>query len=110
MLSQLRSTVMHLPRSRSGWWAVGLTTAFVGLFIINVLIFVPAAEGESSIDWVVALLPFYGILMMLCGLAGAVVGLIAILRSRDYSWMVWVTLLPGLFVILLIAGEFLFPH
>jgi hypothetical protein len=56
------------------------------------------------------ILPFYGIFMMLCGLAAGITGLVAIIRRHEHSWLVWLTLLPGSFVILFVAGEFLFPH
>jgi hypothetical protein len=56
------------------------------------------------------LLPFYGIFMMLCGLAAGVLGLIAVIRKHEHSWRVWLTILPGAFVLLFVLGEFLAPH
>ena len=46
---------------------------------------------------------------VLSGVAG-IVGLIAVLRQHEHSWPVWLTLLPGLFVLFLVLGEFLVPH
>jgi hypothetical protein len=56
------------------------------------------------------LLPFYGILMLLCGLVAGIVGGPAVIRQHERSWLVWLTLLPGLLVLLLLLGEFLYPH
>ena len=52
----------------------------------------------------------YGIFMMLCGLAPGVIGLIAVFRRHERSWMVWLTILPGAFVVFFLLGEFLVPH
>jgi len=60
--------------------------------------------------WGEELLPFYGILMLSCGLAAGIVGLMAIIRRGERSFLVWLSLLPALFVLLLILGEFLVPH
>jgi len=64
----------------------------------------------EDVSWRQTILPFYGILMMLCGLATFVVGLIAIIRSYERSWLVWLTLLPGASALLFVLGELLVPH
>jgi hypothetical protein len=55
-------------------------------------------------------LPFYGIAMLSCGLAAGIVGLIAVIRRQERSWLVWLTMLPGLMVVAFVLGEFLVPH
>jgi len=45
--------------------------------------------------------------MLLCGLAGGVVGLIAMIRQRERSSLVWLAILVGLFVFIIILNEFL---
>lgn len=42
--------------------------------------------------------------MMLCGLAAGVVGLVAVIRQRELSWLVWLT------AFFMLLGEFLLPH
>jgi len=95
------------PTTRPGWWSVGLMVAFVALMIINGTVFMRLPE---QVSWRQALLPFYGIGMMTCGLASGVVALIALARRGERSWLVWLPCLAGLFVIVFILGEFLFPH
>jgi hypothetical protein len=46
----------------------------------------------------------------LWGFATSVAGLIAILRQQERSWLVWLTLLPGVFLLVFLLGEFLLPH
>jgi hypothetical protein len=95
------------PGTRLGWWAVGLGAAFVVLWIINSTVFMPTTE---LIPWRQVVLPFYGVFTMLCGFAAGIVGLIALIWRHERSWLVWLTLLPGLFVLVFVLGEFLVPH
>ena len=66
--------------------------------------------SESDAPWRHVFLPYYGIGMLLCGLAAGIVGLIAIVRRGERSWLVWLSVLPGLLVSFFILGEFLAPH
>ena len=77
---------------RSGWWAIGLAGASI------VLIFA----------W--SILPGGAILGFLCGIAGGVLALIAIIRQHERSWIVFLSLLPLFWVLVFILGEFLVPH
>lgn len=97
----------EMPHTKLGWWAVWLGVAFVVLFLINSFVFMPSS---SDAPWRQVILPFYGIFMLLCGLASGVVGLIAVIRQQERSWAVLLTLLPGLWVLFMLVGEFLFPH
>lgn len=94
------------PVTRLGWWSVGLGVTFLLLWNITSTVFMPASV---VVPWRHLILPFYGIFMLLCGLAAGVLGLVAVLR-RERSWLVWLTLLPGLFVLFFILGELLVPH
>jgi hypothetical protein len=104
--------IMGSPSTRLGWWSVGLGATFVVLFIINAIVFVPVAAGMNAMEapWRQVVLPFYGIAMLLVGQAAGIVGLIAVIRQHERSWLVWLTLLPGLFILFLLLGEFLVPH
>jgi hypothetical protein len=48
--------------------------------------------------------------MLLCGLASGLIGWIAVIGNHERSWLVLLTLLPGLWVVFMLVGEFLFPH
>ena len=93
---------VSLPSTRLGWYSVGLTAAFVILFIINTAVFLPA---PGVVAWREA---FVGIVLLLCGIGGGIAALIALIRRYERSALVWLALLPGLFVIFMI-GEFLVP-
>ncbi len=97
---------LRRPGTRLGWWSVGLGATFVALYMISAAVFWRMPENTP---WQ-PLLPFYGIAMLLIGLAAGIVGLIAVIRQRERSWLVWLTTLLGLQVIVLLLGEFLVPH
>ena len=103
----MSSAFFAIPRTRLGRWSVSLAAAFMIMFLINSLIFMPTS---SDAPWRHLVLPFYGILMLLCGLVAGAVGMVAVIRQHERSWLVWLTILPGLFVLVLILGELLFPH
>lgn len=77
------------------------------LFLINSFVFIPSS---SDATWRHVILPFYGIFMLLCGLGAGVVGLVAVIRQHERSWLTWLMIVPGLFVLFLLVGELLFPH
>jgi len=95
------------PVTRLGWWAVWLGAAFVVMWIINSFVFMPTTV---LIPWRQVVLPFYGIFMMLCGLVSGIIGLIAVIWKHERALLVWLTLLPGAFVLFFLLGEFLVPH
>jgi len=99
--------ILGWPSTRLEWWSVALAATFAALFIINSTVFIPATV---EVPWRRALLPFYGIAMLSCGLAAGIVGLIAVIQRHERSWLVWLTLLPGLMVMAFVLGEFLVPH
>jgi hypothetical protein len=97
------------PETRFGHRAVWLMVAFVAMFLINSFVFM-AMPSLGDGTWRQSVLPFYGILMLLCGLASGVCSLLAIIREHEHSWLVWIPLLPALWVIFMLVGEFLFQH
>ena len=101
------SPLSDKPQTRLGWWAIWLAAVFVIMFLINSFVFMPTS---SDAPWRHVILPFYGIAMLLCGLASGIIGWIAVIRNHERSWLVLLTLLPGLWVVFMLVGEFLFPH
>ena len=105
------SPFVRRPNTQLGWWVVGLAGAFVVLFIINSAVFMPLFSHSGPYDrFSQTVLPFYGIFMLLCGLSAGIVGLVAVLRQHERSWLVWLTILPCAFVLFLLLGELLVPH
>jgi uncharacterized membrane protein YidH (DUF202 family) len=99
--------ILAWPQTRLGWWAVGLTVAFLALFTLNFIVIVPA---EVFAPWRQTILPVFGISMLLMGLAGGVVALLAVILRRERALPLWFCLLFGLLIVVFLLGEFLIPH
>ena len=105
MKTHMRQSFWSKPSTCPGWWSIWLAAAFLVMFIINAAVFMQLKEAP----WQHTYLPFYGIAMLLVGLSAGIMGLIAVIRQHERSWLVWLTILPGLFVLFLVLGEFLGP-
>lgn len=105
--SPLRQRFFSRPTTRLGWRAVGLGAAFVVLFLFNALVLM---RVQSEAIWLRAIMILYGWTMLACGLGCGLYSLIAILRRGERSWMVWLPLLAGAWVVVMLVGELLLPH
>lgn len=112
MTTQVLSKFKERPKTRLGWWVMGLGIALVlmGLFLglFASLIRPALAKASSS-----AASPAFGLglgmfVIVLC-IAVLVTGLLA-LRKGERSWAVWLGVIPGLFFAFLFLAEFIFPH
>lgn len=109
----MHSTWSQLPRSRVGQIVQRLMVVFVGLFVLNQLSVAlqndlrATAIGQIATQMPVAVWMSIGFAMLGVGLAASVASLIAIIRHHERSWLLWLALLPGLFVVFLLVGEFL---
>jgi hypothetical protein len=110
METQSNSSFLHRPSTQFGWWAVGIFVLFILLFVVNAIVFVPAARGEPTARAVQVALPNFGIFLVLCGLVAGVLGLIAIIKQRERSWLVWLAILPSAFILLLLIGDLILAH
>ena len=70
-----RPRITILPMSRLGWWAAGLAAAFPLVFAAAVV------PGSAALGFV-------------CGLAGGVAALAAIIRDRERAVTVFMALVP----------------
>jgi len=91
-MKTMSSHFLGMPGTRLGRWAVGLA----------------AASFVLQFAW--SILPGGAWLSFLCGLAGGIIALIAIIRQQERSWLVFLSILPMLGVFVFFLGEFLFPH
>ena len=94
MATNQPGSFMRRPHTRLGWWAVGLSVVFT-------LLFLSVANR---------IIQFSGLLTMALGVVAGILTLLALLWKRERSWLVWLMLLPGLFAIVFVSGELLFPH
>ena len=105
--SPRKSGIFALPSTKLGWLSVWLMVAAVIMFVVNATVFMPSVV---EIPWRTAILPFYAIAMVACGLAAGVGGMVAIVRKHERSWLVWLPVFLGADVILFVVGELDVPH
>lgn len=96
-----------MPSTRLPYWAAGFGVAFVAMFAINMLVFMPPWLPQ---EFKQTYLPFYGVAMMAVGITAGIVSLVAIVKNHEHSWVAVIPLLPGLFALTFILGELLLPH
>ena len=97
------------PSTKLGRWSVALGATFVVLMGVNGAVFM-RLPGEPD-GFRRTLLISFGFAMMGCGLGAGIVGLTAVVRQHERSWLVWsLPILAGLFVVFMLAGEVLVPH
>lgn len=99
-----------LPRTRLGKLTMWLAGFFVIGFGVNSVVFMPISMAYPDASWRIWFLPVWGIALMTAGVAAAVSAVLAIVKSKERSWVVWAALAPGGFAILFLLGEFLIPH
>ncbi len=100
-----------LPSTRLGRIACWLAVAFVAFFIANQAL-IGLWDATSMSPWGAArgVLIAWGILGLSTGLVAGVLALVAVLRRRERGVAVFLAMVPGLFVLLFVLGELLFPH
>jgi hypothetical protein len=80
------------------------------MVVLNSTLVIPSSQNASNAGWKESLLTYYGVIMLLCGLEAGIFGVIAVTQKHERSWMVWLAILPGAFVLLLMLREVLLPY
>lgn len=105
-LRERHDHLAFLPRTRLGWWSVGLVAFAVLLFVAAIgLTFLSQQVGAPTVPMFV-----FSIAAFASTVAAGVVGLIAWFRRAERSWVVLLTLLPSFFAVYFVLGEFMFLH
>ena len=110
MKAHSSSSFWQRPATQWGRYAAVLASIFVLMFIVNSTVFMPISVSAPEAWWRRTLLILFGIFMILCGLTAGVMGLIAVVRKHERSCIVFATILPGVWLLIFLLGEFLFPH
>ena len=92
--------LFSLPQTGPGWLSVVLAAVFVVLFSLDVVVILPSPGVEP---W---LKTFFGIVLLVYGLASGVEALYALIRCHERSVLSWLAMVPGLLVSFLVIGKF----
>ena len=105
-----------LPKTKLGWWSLGLAAAmpvlfFIGMSFTNLLYKSVPAGGTILKD--IVLRPALALTMlagMVSGISAFIIGLIAIIRQKERALLVYSATIIGALLVLFLLGEFLSPH
>lgn len=102
----------RMPETRLGKVSFWLAIAFAVGFVLNMgLVGVVGTSTDAVVDeFARTYLPYWGVALMSTGFAAGVVAVLAILRQHERSIVTLLTVVPALFVIVFLLGEFLMPH
>jgi len=116
MKTPIISTFKGKPKTKIGWWAMGLGLATIlsGPFLVFftavirpllLQVFTEDASGAFGLN--------LGLFSLLVCLVAIVVGIVALCKG-ERSWVVWLGFIPallsGVFWFFMFGGELLFPH
>jgi ABC-type Fe3+-siderophore transport system permease subunit len=96
-----------LPRTRLGWWALGLALAGVLLTVATPAV-ITALRPDAAEPLVAMVYP--AVLGLASGLAAGVTAAVAWFRRAERSLLVLLTMVPALLAVAFVVGEFVFPH
>ena len=105
-----------LPKTKLGWWSLGLAVAMPVLFFIGMsfttLLYKSVPAGGTILKDI-TVRPALALTMlagMASGVSAFVIGLIAIIRQKERALLVYGATLTGALLIIFLFGEFISPH
>jgi len=102
-----------LPTKALGKWSVGLVIVALLCFAAFIIEVAMGMRGGDRLDLTDPSQLWPAMPMLLAGffvVSSMVTGVVGIVKSKERSVLVFMAAALGLFVILLVVGEFLFPH
>ncbi len=101
----------RLPSTKLGKWSMWLAvTFFIGFILNNAFVGIFGRSEGAMRRFSETYLPYWGIALFMVGFSAGVCGLIAILKYKERSVVNLLAIVPSVFVILFLLGEFLLPH
>ena len=98
-----------LPKSTLGRWSVGLTISLILFFVLFQLLVASGQRGgEKFFDNLALTIPI--LTAGICGVSAFITGIMAIIKSKERSVLVFLTTTIGFFVLVFWLGEFVLPH
>lgn len=95
-----------LPKTILGKWSVGLIVIFFLLFVLFNLLVASGQRGPGFNPW----LAFTIIPAGISGISAFFTGIIGIIKKKERSLLVFLSVALGLFVLIFLLGEVMVPH
>lgn len=98
-----------IPRSTYGKWTIYfILFFFFFLSLFYLLVEMGERGGETFFSNLKLTIPFLG--AAISGIASLIMGLLSIFRERDHCITVYISIVIGLFVLIFVLGEIIYPH
>jgi cytochrome bd-type quinol oxidase subunit 2 len=97
------------PKTTMGKWSSGLIIAFFLFFAVFVILVASGQRGGDTFFSFTAL-TIPGLLAGVSAVSALVTGIIGIVKSRERSVLVFLATAIGLYLLILLLGEILYPH
>lgn len=94
--------ISTLPKTSLGRWAVGLGMPTLLLFTYPLLVRLGRVAGFIA--------AYFNMALIISGIAALIIALIATIKNKERSILIFLAMLLGLFDLIFVLGEFLFPH
>jgi len=108
--------IIILPKTKLGWWSLGLATTIPVLFFIGMsftnLLYKSVPAGDTILKDI-AVRPALALTMlagMVSGISAFIIGLIATIRQKERALLVYGATLIGALLIIFLLGELTSPH
>lgn len=102
MKKPVSSRFIQHPATRTGWWSGLLAILAMGMLILNNVGLNPFNEMIGQ--WQSILVAAFDLIMLGSLLAAIVLGIIAVTRKRERSWLVWLFMIPVTFLVILMIA------
>ena len=101
--------VIILPNSKIGKWTVWLILLFFKfLAIFFFFVFIGERGGETIFSNLYLTIPF--LIAIFSAISSFFTGLLSIFQKGDHCIAIYLSIIIGLFVLIFILGELIFPH
>lgn len=98
-----------MPKTKYGKWSVQLIGLFIGWIILfGILIATGQRGGDTFFSNIWLTIPF--LLAGLSAIMSMIIGVLAIFKQNEKSFLVYISSFIGFFVTLFLAAEVIFPH
>ena len=104
-LHERHQRLAFLPQTRLGWWSLGVAVVSVVLFVVGAFVLTSNRPEGPVVPMFLVRVPAFGGLI-----AAGIIAVVAWFRRQERSLLVLLTVLPSLFAVYFVIGEFAFPH
>ena len=109
-----KKKISILPKTSLGKKSMWLMASFFGLYILGqIIVIIGLSQGAfytDSKNIYLTLISIIRIPVGLFGIAGFILGLISIIKFKERSWLVYVSVFIGFLISFFVLKEFLIPY